>query len=60
MVLYIFHSCRETRSMSFSIFILSVDRGTPFNIHIVVGLIESYFVVDRAEKPPNKSLSWLI
>ena len=42
--------------MSFSIFILLVDKGTPFNIHIDVGLTASYFIVERPEEPPNKSL----
>ena len=42
--------------MSFSIFILLVDKGTPFNIHIAVGLTASYFIVERAKEPPNKSL----
>ena len=42
--------------MSFSIFISSVDKGKPFNIHIVVGLTASYFIAEQAEEPPNKSL----
>ena len=42
--------------MSFSIFISSVDKGTPFNIHIVVGLISPYFIVERVAEQPNKSV----
>ena len=41
--------------MSFSMFILLVDKGTPFNIHIVVGLISPYFIVERVTQQPNKS-----
>ena len=42
--------------MSFSMFILLVDKGTPFNIHIVVGLISPYFIVERVAEEPNKSV----